>query len=147
MNLIPRDPVRQDGRQPDTSSILALTYSGMMEELSVFDRLDVMRGLINAYRTKTYTSSETLERLVSKKRTKHPVSTENTSLLQMSAVDLDRSYRQFMNVKESEDQLRHRRLQRYNNRWKNRLLAVLVRENRRRQFDDLYSHDSDSSSC
>lgn len=107
-----------------------------MDDLSVFDRIDVMRRLIESYRRKTYVPNRTLGKLVAKKRRK--VEDSGSLSIVMSPRDLDKSYREFLSVRECEETVKRRKLAKYNNRWKDRLIWKLVK--RGREDDDAVSY-------
>ena len=110
-----------------------------MDDLSVFDRIDVMKQLIESYRRKKYVPDRTLSKLVAKKR--RTVEDSCTLSILQSPRDLDKSYRDFLSVRECEETVKRRKLAKYNNRWKDRLIWKLVKRFRE---DDAGSYDSDA---
>ena len=118
-----------------------------MEDLSVFDKLQVMKGLIHSYRNDSYVPGKTLKKLVEKKRKAIARDRENrprNSIL-MSPKELDRSYREFVKNRNSRGSLKTKQPKRYSEQWKKQLMAKLDSYRRQTDSDDPSSNLDESS--
>lgn len=95
-----------------------------MEGLSAIDKLDVMRGLLNAYGKGEYKPEETLNWCVQQKIEE----LGDAYNVPMSPCDLDRSYSQFVQTKGCEQKLTEKRKKKVLGKWRGRLVRKLINE-------------------